>query len=149
MSTHEATAEVDVPVSTAYDQWTQFETFPQFMSGVESITQVDERRNHWVTSIAGVSREFDTEIVEQIPDQRVEWRSVEGATHRGVVTFVPVDEHRTSVTVLMEFEPTGMVENVGDKLGVVGVQVERDLQNFKEFIEARGVETGAYRGAIR
>jgi uncharacterized membrane protein len=148
MSSNEATVEVTVPVSTAYDQWTQFETFPHFMSGVDSITQVDDTRNHWVTSIAGVTREFDTEIVEQVPDERIEWRSVDGSQHRGVVTFEPLDINLTRVSVLMDFEPEGLVEKAGDALGLVGGQIEGDLQRFKEFIESRGVETGAFRSEI-
>ena len=149
MSAKEATVEVTVPVSTAYNQWTQFETFPHFMSGVDSITQLDDRRNHWVTSIAGVTREFDTEIVDQVPDQRIEWRSVDGPEHRGVVTFEPLDINLTRVTVLMDFEPEGFVEQAGDALGFVGGQIEGDLQRFKEFIESRDVETGAYREELQ
>ncbi len=148
MSTQEATVEVAVPVRTAYDQWTQFESFPHFMSGVDSITQLDDKRNHWVTSIAGVTREFDTEIVDQVPDQRVAWQSVDGASHRGVVTFDRLGESLTKVSVLMDFEPEGLVEQVGDKIGVVGHQVTGDLNRFKEFIESRGAETGAYRDEI-
>ncbi len=148
MSTKEETVEVAVPVRTAYDQWTQFETFPNFMSGVDSITQVDDKRNHWVTSIAGVTREFDTEIVDQVPDQRVAWQSVDGTSHRGVVTFDRLGESLTKVTVVMDFEPEGLVEQVGDKIGVVGRQVKGDLERFKEFIESRGGETGGFRDEI-
>jgi uncharacterized membrane protein len=148
MSTKEETVDVAVPVRTAYDQWTQFESFPNFMSGVDSITQLDDKRNHWVTSIAGVEREFDTEIVDQVPDQRIAWQSVDGTSHRGVVSFDRLGESLTKVTVLMDFEPEGIVEQAGDKLGIVGHQVKADLQRFKEFIESRGVETGAYRGEI-
>jgi uncharacterized membrane protein len=148
MSTVEETIEVAVPVRTAYDQWTQFESFPSFMSGVESITQLDERRNHWVTSIAGVRREFDTEIVDQVPDQRVSWQSVDGTSHRGVVTVDRLGDRLTKVSVAMDFEPEGLVEQAGDKLGVVDRQVKADLERFKEFIEKRGVETGAYREEI-
>jgi len=149
MSTKEQTVDVAVPVRTAYDQWTQFESFPHFMSGVESITQLDDKRNHWVTSIAGVTREFDTEIVEQIPDQRIAWQSVDGTSHRGVVTFAQLGANQTTVTVQMDFEPDGLVELAGDRLGVVDRQVKGDLDRFKEFIERRGVETGAYREEIR
>ena len=149
MSTKEETVDVAVPVRTAYDQWTQFESFPHFMSGVESVTQIDDRRNHWVTSIAGVTREFDTEIVDQVPDQRIAWQSVDGTSHRGVVTFDRLGESLTKVTILMDFEPDGLVEQIGDKVGVVDRQVEGDLKRFKEFIESRGVETGAYREEIR
>lgn len=148
MSTKEETVEVAVPVRTAYDQWTQFESFPHFMSGVESITQLDDKRNHWVTSIAGVTREFDTEIVDQVPDQRVAWQSVDGTSHRGVVTFDRLGENLTKVNVIMDFEPHGLVETVGDKLGVVDGQIKGDLERFKKFIESRGAETGAYRDEI-
>jgi len=148
MSTKEETVEVAVPVRTAYDQWTQFETFPNFMSGVDSITQVDDKRNHWVTSIAGVTREFDTEIVDQVPDQRIAWQSVDGPSHRGVVTFDRLGERQTKVTVVLDFEPEGFIEQAGDKIGVVDRQMKADLERFKEFIEGRGGETGAYRGEI-
>ena len=148
MSTKEETVEVAVPVRTAYDQWTQFESFPHFMSGVESVTQIDDKRNHWVTSIAGVRREFDTEIVDQVPDQRIAWQSVDGTSHRGVVTFDRLGESLTKVTVMMDFEPEGLVEQVGDKVGVVDRQVKGDMERFKEFIESRGTETGAYRDEI-
>lgn len=148
MSSTEETVEVAVPVRTAYNQWTQFETFPSFMSGVESITQADDRRNHWVTSVAGVRREFDTEIVDQVPDQRIAWQSVDGASHRGVVTFDRLGERLTKVTVVMDFKPEGLVEQAGDKLGVVDRQVKADMQRFKEFIESRGVDTGGYREEI-
>ena len=148
MSTKERTVEVAVPVRIAYDQWTQFETFPNFMSGVESITQLDDKRNHWVTSVAGVEREFDTEIVDQVPDQRIAWQSVDGVNHRGVVTFDRLGESLTKVTVIMDFEPNGIVEQAGDKLGVVGHQMTADMQRFKEFIERRRAQTGAYRAEI-
>lgn len=148
MSTKEESVDVAVPIRTAYDQWTQFESFPHFMSGVDSITQVDDLRNHWVTSIAGVTREFDTEIVDQVPDERVAWQSVDGTSHRGVVTFDRLGANQTRVTVVMDFQPEGLVEQVGDKIGVVDRQVKGDLARFKEFIEASGVETGAYRDEI-
>lgn len=148
MSTTTETVEVAVPVRTAYDQWTQFETFPHFMSGVDSITQTSEKHNHWITSIAGVTREFDTEVVDQVPDERVAWQSVDGAHHRGVVTFDRLGENLTKVTVQMDFEPEGIVEKAGDALGVVDRQVKADLTRFKTFIEERGTETGAYRGEI-
>lgn len=148
MSTKEETVEVAVPVRTAYDQWTQFESFPNFMSGVDSITQLDDKRNHWVTSIGGVTREFDTEIVDQVPDKRIAWQSVDGTSHRGVVTFDRLGESLTKVTVVMDFEPEGLVERAGDKIGVVGRQVKGDLERFKEFIESRGVETGGFRDEI-
>ncbi|NYG59119.1 putative membrane protein [Nocardioides daedukensis] len=149
MSQIEKSIDVNVPVSTAYNQWTQFESFPQFMSGVESITQVDEKRNHWVTNIAGVEREFDTEITEQHPDERVAWTSVGGeAQHAGVVTFHRIDDNQTRVMVQIDWKPTGIAEKVGSAINVDDHQVKRDLDRFKEFIETRGQASGAWRGDV-
>ena len=141
--------DVDVPVRTAYDQWTQFESFPQFMDGVESITQVDDTLNHWVTNIGGVTREFDTEITEQHPDERIAWRSVGGDTEQaGVVTFHRLDDAKTRVTIQIDWEPSGAVEKVGAAVGADDKQVKADAKRFKSFIESRGVETGAWRGDV-
>jgi uncharacterized membrane protein len=141
--------DVDVPVSTAYNQWTQFETFPQFMSGVESITQTDDTHTHWVTNIAGVDREFDAEITEQHPDERVAWRSVDGETqHAGVVTFHRLDEAKTRVMVQIEWQPSGVAEKVGSAVNVDDRQVANDLDRFKKMIESRGSESGAWRGDV-
>jgi uncharacterized membrane protein len=149
MSTIEEAVEVRVPVRTAYNQWTQFEDFPQFMQGVESITQVDDTKTHWVTSIGGQKREFDAVITEQNPDERVAWRSLEGPKQAGVVTFHRLGENETKIMVQMEFEPEGVVEKAGDALGVVKSRTKGDLKRFKEFIEARGgQETGAWRGEV-
>jgi uncharacterized membrane protein len=148
MSTVEKSIDVEVPVRTAYDQWTQFASFPQFMEGVDRIDQVSDTRTHWVTSIGGVHREFDAEITEQHPDERVAWTSVDGPKHAGVVTFHRLDEGRTRVMLQMDYEPEGVVENVGDKLGIVGHRAEGDLKRFKSFIENRGTETGAWRGDV-
>ncbi|MFF9090661.1 SRPBCC family protein [Streptomyces sp. NPDC014991] len=150
MSQVEESIEVDVPVRTAYNQWTQFETFPQFMDGVERIEQRTETLTHWVTRIDGATREFDAEITEQIPDERVAWTTVSGeAKQAGVVTFHRLDETRTKVMLQMNYEPHGLAETVGDKLGVVKRQVTGDLARFKKFIEARGGdETGAWRGEV-
>ena len=140
---------VDVPVGTAYDQWTQFESFPQFMDGVVTIEQRTETLTHWKTRISGVEREFDAEITEQIPDTKVAWVSVGGDTEQaGLVTFRPLDPSHTEVTLRMEFDPEGMAENIGDKLGFVDRQVKGDLRRFKHFIENRGEATGAWRGRI-
>ncbi|WP_412747204.1 SRPBCC family protein [Krasilnikovia sp. MM14-A1004] len=148
MSTVTESVDVDVPVRTAYNQWTQFEDFPQFMSGVEEIRQLDETTTHWRTNIDGVKREFDARITEQLPDERVAWTSVEGR-QAGVVTFHRIDPTQTRVTVQMDFEPEGVVEQAGDKLGFLDRQVKGDLKRFKEFIEGRGgVETGAWRGEV-
>ncbi|WP_432502105.1 SRPBCC family protein [Kineococcus arenarius] len=148
MSSVTESIDVDVPVHTAYNQWTQFESFPQFMSGVESITQVTETRNHWKTKVAGVEREFDTEITEQHPDERVAWKSVDGKDHAGVVTFHRLADDKTKVTVQMDWETEGLVEKVGAAVGADDRQIKADLKRFKEFIESRGAETGAWRGDV-
>ncbi len=148
MSTVEKSIEVDLPVSTVYNQWTQFEEFPRFMAGVESVTQLDDTRLQWVAEIVGVRREWEAEIVEQLPDQRVAWRSIDGAGHAGVVTFDPVSPQSTRVTLHLDFEPEGLAEQVGDKLGFVSKQAEGDLERFKEFVEERGRETGGWRGQV-
>ena len=148
MSTVEKSIEIELPVSTVYNQWTQFEEFPQFMEGVESVTQIDDTRLHWVAEIAGADREWDAEIVDQQPDQRIAWRSIDGAGNGGIVTFEPVGPATTRVNLQMEFEPEGIAETIGDKLGFVSKQAEGDLKRFKSFVEARGTETGAWRGEV-
>lgn len=141
--------DVSVPVSTAYNQWTQFESFPHFMGGVESITQSDDTHSHWVTRIAGVNREFDTEITEQHPDERVAWKSTDGTTHAGVVTFHRLAEAETKVTVQLDWQADGMVEKAGALIGIDDHQVQADLKRFKDYIEARGREDGSWRGEVR
>ncbi|WP_406010695.1 SRPBCC family protein [Streptomyces sp. NBC_00637] len=149
MSQVEESIEVGVPVHTAYDQWTQFETFPAFMSGVDRVEQRTDTLTHWVTSVNGVHREFDAEITEQIPDERVAWTTVSGeARQAGVVTFHRLDDSHTKVMLQMEFQPEGVAETVGDKLGFVKRQTKGDLERFKEFIEERGLETGGWRGVV-
>ena len=148
MASIEQSIEVNVPVRTAYDQWTQFEEFPRFMEGVESVIQLDDKRLHWVASIAGKREEWDAEITEQTPDQRVAWTNTSGAKNAGVVTFHYLADTTTRVMLQLDYEPEGLVETVGDKLGFVSRRVEGDLERFKEFIEARGQETGAWRGEI-
>ena len=140
--------DVDVPVSTAYNQWTQFETFPQFMNGVEEIRQIDDTHTHWKISIAGVTREFDAEITEQIPDERVAWRSTGGTEHAGVVTFHKLADAKTRVTLQLDTEPEGVVEKAADKLGFTKRQAAGDLERFKKFIESQGSATGAWRGEV-
>jgi hemerythrin superfamily protein len=140
--------QVDVPVSAAYNQWTQFEDFPQFMGGVSQVTQVTETTLHWVAQIAGVRREWDAAILQQVPDQKVAWAATEGATNAGAVSFAPAGPTSTWVTLELEYEPEGAVESAGDALGLVERQVESDLERFKTFIESRGAETGAWRGAV-
>jgi uncharacterized membrane protein len=149
MSSITESVDVNVPVPTAYNQWTQFESFPAFMSGVERVSQIDDTHTHWVTKIGGVTREFDATITEQLPDERVAWHSDDGPNHAGVVTFHRIGEGQTRVTAQMEIDPEGFVENVADKLGILDRRVKGDLGRFKTFIEERGGrETGAWRGDV-
>ena len=140
--------DVNVPVKVAYNQWTQFEEFPKFMEGVESIKQLDDKRLHWVATVAGKKEEWDAEITEQTPDQRIAWTNTTGAKNAGVVTFHHLSDETTRVMLQLDYDPEGVVENVGSALGFVGRRVEGDLERFKEFIESRGKETGAWRGEI-
>ncbi len=140
--------DVDVDVHTVYNQWTQFEEFPHFMEGVERIQQLDDTHLRWEVDIAGVDREFETEITEQKPDQRVAWKSTSGVDQAGAVTFHPLSDRQTRVTLQLEFEPEGAVEQLGDKLGMVSRRVRGDLDRFKDYIEERGSETGAWRGEV-
>ncbi|WP_430781896.1 SRPBCC family protein [Actinoplanes sp. G11-F43] len=149
MSTVTESVDVNVPISTAYNQWTQFEDFPHFMDGVESITQTGSTHTHWVTKIAGQTREFDAEITEQHPDERVAWRSTGGDTkHAGVVTFHRLSDTETRVTIQLDWEPEGLAEKVGSAVGVDSHQVKADAKRFKEFIESRGGATGGWRGDV-
>ncbi|MGY1883843.1 SRPBCC family protein [Blastococcus sp. SYSU DS0753] len=144
----EKSIQVDVPVSTAYNQWTQFEDFPYFMGGVKEVHQHSDKRLHWVAEIAGVRREWEAVIIEQVPDQKIAWAAQEGATNAGAVRFEPVGAGSTLVHLSLEYEPEGLVEKVGDKLGVVERQVESDLQRFKSLVESEGYATGGWRGTI-
>ena len=148
MSSIEKSIDVHVPVHTAYNQWTQFETFPHFMEGVKEIRQLDDKRLHWRANVGGKEKEWDAVITEQMPDQRIAWRNTTGATNAGVVTFHRLSDNTTRVMLQMEYDPEGLVENVGDVIGVVSARVKGDLERFKQFIEKRGVETGAWRGKI-
>jgi uncharacterized membrane protein len=149
MSTVTESVDVHVPVHTAYNQWTQFESFPQFMGGVESVRQLDDRHTHWVTQIGGVRREFDAEITEQHPDERIAWQSTGGKTkHAGVVSFQPIGEQDTRVTVQLDWEPESIAEKAGSAARVDVRQVKADTRRFKEFIEQRSDATGAWRGDI-
>jgi len=139
---------VEVPTKTAYNQWTQFEEFPQFMEGVESVKQLDDKRLHWVAEIAGKKREWDAEIVEQTPDRRIAWKSTSGEIHSGVVSFESIDDGKTRVSLQMEYDPKDFAEKTADALGFIRRRVEGDLERFKKFIESRGQETGAWRGEI-
>ena len=149
MARVEQSIEVARPVRTVYDQWTQFREFPRFMEGVVEVQQIGDTRLHWVAEIAGQRREWDAVIEEQTPDQRISWASTEGARNAGVVTFHPLEDDRTEVMLQMEYEPEGFVEKAGDALGLVEGRVRGDLRRFKEFIEAEGMETGAWRGEVR
>ncbi|MEE2814403.1 MULTISPECIES: SRPBCC family protein [unclassified Microbacterium] len=143
------TVDVNVPVSVAYNQWTQFESFPHFLDEVVSITQIDDTHNHWVVNVGGAEREFDAEITEQHPDERVAWKSMGGETeHAGVVTFHKLDENTTRVTAQIDWDPQGLLEKVGALVGAGSHAVKKDLDNFKKFIEGRGGETGAWRGDV-
>jgi uncharacterized membrane protein len=141
--------DVDVPVSTAYNQWTQFESFSQFLDEVESITQTDDTHTHWKVKIGGQEREFDAEITEQHPDERVAWNSTGGDTnHAGVVTFHKLSDDTSRVTVQIDWEPEGLLEKVGSFVGAGTHAVKKDLDNFKRFIEAQGAATGSWRGDV-
>jgi uncharacterized membrane protein len=148
MSVVEQHIDVDVPVRVAYDQWTQFESFPHFMEGVERVTQKDDKSLEWHANVAGQDKHWTAEIVEQTPDQRIAWRSTSGAMNAGVVSFQSNGTNSTRVTLQLEAEPEGPVESAGDALGFLDRRVKGDLERFKEFVEGRGVPTGAWRGEI-
>jgi uncharacterized membrane protein len=143
----EKSIEVNVPVRVAYNQWTQFEDFPKFMEGVKSVKQLDDKHLHWRANIGGKEEEWNADITEQVPDQRIAWHSTSGAPNAGLVTFHPMDGH-TRITLRLDYDPQGVVENAGDAMGFVGRRVEGDLKRFKEFIESRGTSTGGWRGEI-
>jgi uncharacterized membrane protein len=148
MAKIEKSVDINVPVRTAYNQWTQFEEFPRFMEGVKEVHQIDNKRLHWRAEVGGKEKEWDAEISEQTPDRRIAWHSISGVRNAGQVSFQPIDDSRTRVTLLMDYEPEGMVEKAGDAIGVVSGRVEGDLQRFKDFVESRGSESGAWRGEI-
>lgn len=144
----EKTIEVNRPVSTVYNQWTQFEDFPHFMPGVKEIRQVDDTHVHWRAEIWGREKEWDAEITEQDPDRRISWKSTSGPQNAGTVRFEPLDGDRTLVRLVMAYEPDGALEKTGDAMGLVSARVEQAVRQFKDFIESRGVETGAWRGSV-
>jgi uncharacterized membrane protein len=148
MARIEESIDVEVPVERAYNQWTQFEEFPAFMEGIQEVRQLDDTHVHWVAEIGGQREEWDAEITEQHPDERVAWRSTSGRGNGGVVTFHRLDDAKTRVMVQMDWEPDGMTESVGAAAGMDSRRVQGDLQRFKELIEARGVESGAWRGEV-
>jgi uncharacterized membrane protein len=148
MSTIDRTIELDVPVRTAYDQWTQFEEFPRFMEGVISVDQLDSKTLQWRARIGGVERAWRAEITEQEPDRRIAWRSTDGARNDGVVTFEPIGDARSRVRVQLDVAPSDPIEAVGDAIGIVERQAEGDLERFKEYIEIRREPSGAWRGEV-
>jgi uncharacterized membrane protein len=141
--------ELNVPVRTAYNQWTQFEEFPKFMEGVKQVEQIDDKHLRWKANIAGKEEEWNAEITEQIPDQRIAWTSREGAMNAGVVTFHPLSEAKSQIMLEMEYVPQGVVERAGDATGLVTQRVQGDLERSKTFIESLGRETGAWRGTVK
>ena len=148
MATVSATIDIDAPISTVYNQWTQFESFPQFMSGVESIVQKTDTLTDWTVSIGGINREFEAKITEQHPDERIAWNSTSGEDHSGVVTFHRLAADVTRVALQLTWTPQGLVEKVGALLQVDDIQIDRDMKKFKELVENNGFETGAWRGDI-
>lgn len=148
MGTVTQSVDVDVPVNVAYNQWTQFEEYPQFMEHVQRVEQIDDTHLRWHVKLGPAERQFGAVIDEQHPDERVAWHSTEGPTHAGVVTFHRIDEGKTRVTAQMDIDPEGVAENVADALNIVDVQIKGDMKRFKEFIEQRGTETGAWRGDV-
>jgi uncharacterized membrane protein len=145
----EQSIDVNVPVTTAYNQWTQFEEFPRFMEGVNRVRQLDDKTLEWTADVGGNEEQWTAEIVEQTPDKRVAWRSTSGATNGGAVTFHRIDENTTRVMLQMDWEPEGAIQELGDKLGLDDRRIKGDLERFKEFIESRGAATGAWRGEVK
>jgi uncharacterized membrane protein len=149
MALIEKHVDVDVPVRTAYNQWTQFEMFPRFMEGVEEVRQLDDTHLRWRADVGGKTEEWDAVITEQTPDDRIAWRSTSGAENAGVVTFHRLGDSQTRVMLQLEYDPSGFAENVGNALGFMDRRVDGDMHRFKDFVEGRGAATGAWRGAVR
>jgi uncharacterized membrane protein len=147
-STMEESIEVNVPVSAAYNQWTQFEDFPKFMKGVLEVNQVDDTHLHWRAKIAGKEEEWDAEITEQVPDKRIAWHSTSGAENSGVVSFHKISDSKTRIMLQIDYTPQDTVEEVGDAMGAIRMRTRGDLERFKKFIEEQGKETGAWRGTV-
>jgi len=145
----EKSIDIELPVRTVYNQWTQFEDFPHFMEGIQEVRQLDDTHLFWRAEIAGKTSEWEAEIYEQIPDSRIAWRSTNGAPNAGAVSFQSLDSNTTRVTLVLDYQPLGAVEKIGDALGLVSGRVEGDLLRFKNFVEARGSESGAWRGEVR
>jgi uncharacterized membrane protein len=149
MTTAQSTIDVNVPLTTAYNQWTQLESFPHFMTGVESVKQVDDARTHWVTNIGGVKREFEAQITDQVPDDHIAWHSMGELDQGGHVSFEAIDPETTRVNLTVDWDPQGFTEKAGAIFGVDDAVVRGDLERFKSFIEEQGVEGGAWRGEVR
>lgn len=148
MSTITESVDVNAPLPAVYNQWTQFASFPEFMEGVERVDQTDDTHLRWTIKVGPSTREFNATITEQHPEERVAWKSDDGPNHAGVVTFHRIDEQTTRVTAQMDIDPEGFVETVADKLGVLGHRVKGDMRRFREFMETRASETGAWRGDV-
>lgn len=149
METIEQSIDVDAPIQKVYNQWTQFETFPEFMEGIEEVRQFDDKHLHWVASVGGKRQEWDAEIYEQVPDQRIAWRAVSGKPNQGAVSFEKIADNRTRIRVVIGYEAEGAMEKVGDALGIASARVKGDLKRFKELIENTSMESGAWRGEIQ
>ena len=146
----EKTIDVDRPLRTVYNQWTQFEEFPRFMDGVKEVKQLDDTHVRWHAELYGKDKEWDAEITEQVPDEKIGWKSISGdAPNAGVVRFEPLGPDRTLVRLAMAYEPQGATESIGDALGIMSRRVEKSVQQFKKYIESRGAEDGAWRGEVR
>lgn len=148
MEVIEESVEVEAPIEAVYNQWTQFEEFPRFMEGVKQVQQLDDKRLHWRAEIGGKEKEWDAEIFRQVPEEVIAWRSTSGPANNGEVRFDKAPGGGTRVTLVMTYQPEGVIENVGDALGVVSARVKGDMERFKKFIESRGRETGGWRGEI-
>jgi uncharacterized protein YndB with AHSA1/START domain len=148
MARIEHSIDISVPVREVYDQWTQFESFPEFMDGVESVKQTDATHLHWIATVGGKRQEWDAVITEQTPDRRIAWTSTTGDANAGSVDFHRIGEESTRVTLTMDVEPSGLAEKVGTALGIPSGQVKEDLERFRDFIERRGSATGAWRGRV-
>ena len=149
MESIQKSIEIEAPISTVYNQWTQFEEFPRFMEGVERVQQMDDKHLHWVAEVGGKRKEWDAEIIDQQPDRRISWRITSGTRNSGVVCFQPKDPNITVITLEMYYEPDGAIEKAGDALGLLSRRVEGDLERFRHFIQERRTETGGWRGEIR
>ncbi len=144
----EKSVQVNAPISAVYNQWTQFEEFPQFMGGVKDVHQHDDQRLHWIAEIAGVKREWEATILEQVPDEKIAWAATEGATNAGAVYFAALGPDETTVRLSLEYEPEGLVEQAGDRLNIIEKRAEADLEKFKQLMESRGAASGGWRGEV-